>query len=89
MMVMRETLGILAIGSVLGLSAALDGQLRTYTTADGLSDLNVRQLFKDSAGTFWAVTNTAVHQLVGDRFAQVIRRSDPRFSASIAGNLYI
>ena len=55
-----------------------DGQVRTYATAEGLADLNVRQLFKDSVGTFWVITNMALHQLVGDRFSPVISRPEPQ-----------
>jgi signal transduction histidine kinase/ligand-binding sensor domain-containing protein len=81
--------GSLWIATTRGMARLRDGQLRTYTTADGLSDLNVRQLFKDSAGTFWAMTNTGVHQLVGDRFSQVISRSEPQILGEFGGNLYI
>lgn len=63
--------------------------MRTYTDADGLSDINVRYLLKDSGGTLWVATATGVDQLVGDRFTEVIRRPNPEMLGEDRGTLYI
>jgi ligand-binding sensor domain-containing protein/signal transduction histidine kinase len=81
--------GSLWIATKRGLARLRDGQLRTYTTADGLSDVNVIGLFKDGAGTFWVATATGVHQLVGDRFSQVISRPSPIVLGEDRGDFYI
>jgi hypothetical protein len=81
--------GSLWIATTRGLARLRDGQLRTYTTADGLSGINVWQLFKDRGGTLWTATATAVDQLVGDRFSQVIGRPKPLILGEDRGNLYI
>ncbi len=81
--------GSLWIATTRGLARLRDGQLRTYTTADGLSGINIWKLFRDSAGTLWAVTATAVDQLVGDRFSQVISRPTPWILGEYRGDLYI
>ena len=80
--------GFLWIATARGLARLRGGQLRTYTAADGLAD-NVVNLFKDSAGTFWAASDTGVYQLVGDRFSEVISRPGSKILGEYRGNLYL
>lgn len=42
-----------------GLHVFVRGQLKTYTTRDGLSSLNINSVFEDQHGTFWVETKDA------------------------------
>jgi ligand-binding sensor domain-containing protein/signal transduction histidine kinase len=42
-----------------GLHVFIRGRLKTYTTADGLSSLNINAVFQDQHGTFWIETRDA------------------------------
>jgi ligand-binding sensor domain-containing protein/signal transduction histidine kinase len=42
-----------------GLHLFVGGQLKTYTTSDGLSSLNINAVYEDQRGTFWVETKDA------------------------------
>ncbi len=42
-----------------GLHVFVQGQFKTYTTADGLSSININAVFQDQNGTFWIETRDA------------------------------
>ena len=47
------------------------GQFRSWTTREGLSNDFVRALFQDAAGTIWIGTDSGLMQLRGDHFVRV------------------
>lgn len=47
------------------------GQFRSWTTSEGLSNDFVRALLQDAAGTVWAGTDNGLMQLRGERFVRV------------------
>ena len=56
-----------------GLARLRDGDLRTYTKADGLAIDRIHRVFEDRAGRILAATTRSLHQLVGDRFESFSR----------------
>ncbi len=66
-----------------GLTRLKDGQLRTFTAADGLSNNFIWGEFEDRAGVIWIGTRQGVYRLVGDRFENFA--SAPRSLATLFG----
>jgi signal transduction histidine kinase/ligand-binding sensor domain-containing protein len=54
-----------------GLLRYRQGQIRTYSVADGLAYPIVRTLFEDANGAIWAGTDFGVFRMSGDRFLRV------------------
>jgi ligand-binding sensor domain-containing protein/signal transduction histidine kinase len=54
-----------------GVVRYLQGQFRSWTTREGLSNDFVRALFQDAAGTIWAGTDNGLMQFRGDKFVRV------------------
>ncbi|MGB8260179.1 MAG: two-component regulator propeller domain-containing protein [Terracidiphilus sp.] len=48
-----------------------DGQFRSWTTHEGLSNDFVRAIYQDAAGNIWAGTDNGLVQFRGDRFVRV------------------
>jgi signal transduction histidine kinase/ligand-binding sensor domain-containing protein len=47
------------------------GELRSYTTADGLSRNYILKIYEDGNGGIWVGTIAGIDRMVGDRFVQV------------------
>lgn len=75
--------GAVWFGTRDGLARLKDGQLRTFTTADGLSNNFIWGEFEDRAGVLWIGTREGVYRLVGDRFENFA--SVPRSLATLFG----
>ena len=60
--------GSVWFGTQNGLTRLRNGQLRTFTTADGLSANLIMRVFEDRAGVIWIGSGEGVDRLVGDRF---------------------
>jgi ligand-binding sensor domain-containing protein/signal transduction histidine kinase len=54
-----------------GIVRYAEGQFRSWTTQDGLSDGFVRALFQDSSGTIWAGTDNGLVQYKSGSFVRV------------------
>jgi len=54
-----------------GVVRYVEGQFRSWTTRQGLSNDFVRALYQDSAGTIWAGSDNGLMQLRGERFVRV------------------
>lgn len=86
--------GSLWIAADGGVSHMVDGKIRTYTTADGLSSHHVLSVFEDHQDRIWAATTKGIDRLENDRFVNVITPqpiSDPRlttFGEDSRGDLY-
>jgi signal transduction histidine kinase/ligand-binding sensor domain-containing protein len=84
--------GTVWFGTRDGLTRLKDGQLRTFNTADGLSNNVIFGVFEDRAGVIWVGTRQGLYRLVGDRFENVA--SVPRslaipFGEDRNGGLYV
>jgi len=70
-----------------------DGVLRNYTTADGLSDNVIDNVFQDSRGVIWVATHTGINWFNGDKFVTAFRPQDHRgvevAGESPSGDLYV
>ena len=53
------------------LSRLKNGEVRNYTTADGLSRNHPLKLYEDSTGGIWVGTSGGIDRLAGDRFVKV------------------
>ena len=51
-----------------GVSHIRDGQIRNYTTADGLSSNATFKVLEDGRGAIWVATARGLDRMVGDRF---------------------
>ena len=60
--------GSVWFGTGAGASRLKDGQIRTFTTADGLSSNSIARIFQDRAGVIWIGTRRGLDRMVGDRF---------------------
>lgn len=60
--------GAVWFGTRDGLTRLKNGQLRTFTAVDGLSNNFIWGEFEDRAGVIWIGTRQGVYRLVGDRF---------------------
>jgi ligand-binding sensor domain-containing protein len=54
-----------------GLSRMRDGQVRRYTTRDGLSSNRILSVAEDRNGVIWVETNAGIDRLAEDRFTSV------------------
>jgi len=61
--------GSLWLATMGGLVRIRSGQVRAYTTADGLSGNTINTVYEDHRGLIWAATVKGVNYLDGDRFA--------------------
>lgn len=59
--------GTIWFGTRDGLTRLKNGQLRTFTTVDGLSNNLIYGLFEDRAGVIWIGTKKGLDRLIGDR----------------------
>ncbi len=60
--------GSVWFGTGAGVSRLKDGQVRTFTTADGLSLNSIARVFEDRAGVIWVGTRRGLDRMVGDHF---------------------
>ena len=83
------------IGTLGGLSSFRDGQIRNFTTKDGLSSNVVTALYEDREGTLWIGTNDGglnrwrAGKIVSDCFAAIAAAGDWRFWRTTAGILWV
>lgn len=63
--------GSVWFGTPHGLTQFKNGQFRTFTTADGLSDSSSDKVFEDRAGVIWTTTPKGLDRLVNGRFENV------------------
>jgi signal transduction histidine kinase/ligand-binding sensor domain-containing protein len=54
-----------------GVFRVKDGVFRSYGSAQGLEDRNVRVVYQDHRGTIWAGTDAGLFRLDGDRFTRI------------------
>ncbi len=54
-----------------GLRRIQDGQVRNFTTLDGISSDNVLSVYEDRRGVIWALTTGGIDRLEKDRFVAV------------------
>jgi signal transduction histidine kinase/ligand-binding sensor domain-containing protein len=86
--------GSLWIAAEGGVSHILNGQLRNYSLADGLSSNRVLAVYQDRFGVIWAGTSHGIDRMTGDRFVPVSspeRILGPRcmnFGEDPSGDLY-
>ena len=84
--------GSLWIATSGGLTRLRDGVLRNYTTADGLSEMGIANVFQDSRGVVWVATHSGIDRLDGDRFVAAFRpdhRGVEVAGESPVGDLYV
>src|SRR5262249_48644225 len=55
-----------------GLDRIADGQVRRFTTADGLSSNSLLSAYEDRRGVLWVATTKGVDRLEGNRFVTVL-----------------
>ena len=82
--------GSVWVATPAGVARIRDGQIRNYTTADGLS-YGIRTVYQDRAGDIWVGTLHGIDRFAGDRFVNV--SSFPRtfvipVGEDHAGNFY-
>jgi signal transduction histidine kinase/ligand-binding sensor domain-containing protein len=81
------------IGTTGGLTRLRDGVSRNYTTADGLSNMGIANVFQDSSGVIWVATHSGIDRLDGDKFVAAFRPQEHRgvrvAGESPLGDLYV
>ncbi len=81
------------LAQLAGLTRLHDGIFRNYTTADGLSNRTIANVFQDSSGVIWVATDTGIDRLDGDKFVSAFRPQDHRdlyiAGESPLGDLYV
>lgn len=82
--VQEDSEGAIWFATKHGLLKEKNGTFTTYTTANGLSDNDVRVLFKDSHGTLWAGTANGLNKIRNGKF-EVFKTTDSRSDNSVLG----
>jgi len=68
-----------------GLRRILDGQVREFTTADGISSNNVLSVYADRRGVIWVETTGGIDRLEKDRFVAVSKTNNASVGAGRFG----
>ncbi len=67
--------GVLWVGTFGGgLTRFKDGQFKTYTVQNGLSNNTITAILRDHSGNLWIGTNDGLNKMVGDSFLSFTRK---------------